>query len=133
MAGGIPVLIAAIGTAPEVEVSKSAAAIAMGVIHCLALKTALPADLVDEAEDLLLRLQAVPRLTTFLRSITFDPVPGSSAPNPEGGNMGINFFLPFCMRFVKLNKMAYCMAYWCNCCFPKGPPSLCYKLLSVRM
>ena len=75
LAGGIPVLIAAIGTSSmaEKEQSRVTAAAALGVLQSLTSRAVLPCALVDQAEDLMLRLQALPRLSTLLRSLTIAP------------------------------------------------------------
>ena len=80
MAGGIPVLIATIAHASLAAVSESCN-LAVDAIHNLTSRTDLPSELVDEAEDLLLRLQAVPRLITFLRSLTVN------FPSPDAGSI----------------------------------------------
>lgn len=80
VAGGIPVLIAAISPASQAAVSESCN-LAVDAIHSLTSRAALPSELVDEAEDLLLHLQAVPRLITFLRSLAhvhFPPLDAGS-------------------------------------------------------
>ena len=75
LAGGIPVLIAAIGTSSETEldVSRLSAVAAVATLHSMTSRAVLPSALVDQAEDLLLRLQALPRLSSFLRSLTLAP------------------------------------------------------------
>lgn len=87
MAGGIPVLIAAISPASQAAVSESCN-LAVDAIHSLTSRAALPSKLVDEAEDLLLHLQAVPRLITFLRSLAHVYFPHLDA--------GSSVLLPLC-------------------------------------
>ena len=91
MAGGIPDLIAAIKFPPDGEI-QTPAAVAVDILFSLTSKGDLPLDWVDEAEGLLLRLQAIPRLSWFLKSPTLVPsaIPGNIS---EGGKIR----LPLCM------------------------------------
>lgn len=75
LAGGIPVLIAAVCSSPEAEseLSPLSAAAAVEVLHSLTCRAVLPSALVDQAEDLMLRLQALSRLSLFLKSLTLTP------------------------------------------------------------
>ena len=75
VAGGIPALLAAISLTSEAqpELSLLSAAAAVGALHSLTSRAVLPSALVDKAEDLMLHLQALPRLSSFLRSLTFAP------------------------------------------------------------
>ena len=74
VAGGIPVLIAAASFSSDgVTQGRKSAALAMDIVLSLTSRAALPLNLVDEAEGLLLRLQAIPRLSWFLKAFTNGP------------------------------------------------------------
>ena len=74
--------MAVIGPASQAAVPQPRA-LAVDAIYRLTSRADLPSDLVDEAEDLLLRLQAVPRLITFLSSLHdhFPPLDSGSIPS----------------------------------------------------
>lgn len=90
--------MAAVGLASEtqIELSLLSAAAAVGALHSLTSRAVLPVALVDKAEDLMLHLQALPRLSSFLRSLTFAPIPAESV---EGSNRWLALYTNTVMRF----------------------------------
>lgn len=106
LAGGVPVLIAVIGLASETqtELSLLSAAAAVGALHSLTSRDALLSGLVDKAENLMLQLQALPRLSSFLRSLTFAP---TLAETEEGSN----HWLALCTcNVMRLNRAGPCFS-----------------------